>query len=199
MTVFLKRMKSSLILAFCVSPFVFCLAFPPALSPESSHSARNKLEIIGEQKMRPGSSLVLTQDEINSFLRYDYAAGIPAGVTEPHLRLEPDRVIGTATVDFVEWQAERGGSPGLLLGWLLRGKRRVEAVCRYTSANGQGQVDVESVTIGGVTLSAGAVDFLIDHVIRPRYPAADVGRPAPLGHSLKQVRVERGRAVVVAW
>ncbi len=183
-------------LAFCLLQFAFCLGFP-SLSPESSHSAKRKLERIGEEKLRPGESVVLTQDEINSYLRYDYASEMPAGVTDPNLRLEPDRVTGTATVDFLEWQVQKGASPGFLLRWLLQGKRRVEVVGRWTSADGYGRADIESVTIGAVPVSGGAVKFLIDNLVRPRYPGAIVGEWVPLGYHLKQVRIERGRAVVV--
>jgi hypothetical protein len=141
--------------------------------------------------------VILTQDEINSYLRYDYASEVPAGVTDPNLRLEPDRVTGTATVDFLEWQVQKGASPGFLLSWLLRGKRRVEVVGRWTSAEGYGLADIESVTIGSVPVSGGAVKFLIDNLVRPRYPGAVVGERVALGYHLRQVRIERGRAVVV--
>ena len=176
-----------------------CLAFFPVISPETSHSAKQKLERIADEKLRPGETVILTQDEVNSYLRFDYASEIPAGITDPDIRLDPDRVTGAATVDFLEWQVERGASPGVLLSWLLRGKRRVEAVCHYTSKDGYGQVDVESVKIGGVPLSGAAVAFLIDNLVQPRYPAAVVGRPVQLGLNLKQVRIERGKAVLVAW
>lgn len=169
----------------------------PAISPESSRSAQQKLDRIAEEKMAPGSSVVLTEDEINSFLRYDYAADLPKGISQPRIHLEPDRVLGTATVDFLEWQSQTGASPGPLLWWLLRGKRPVEAVCRYTSSKGYGRADVESVKISGVPISGSAVNFLIENLVTPRYPAAVVGRPTPLGFHLQQVRVEKGRAVVV--
>ena len=169
----------------------------PVISPENSRSAQEKLDRIAEGKIRPGASVVLTEDEINSFLRYDYAADLPKGIEEPRVRLEPDRVLGSATVDFLEWQSQTEASPGLLVSWLLRGKRPVEAVCRYTSANGYGRADVESVKISGVPISGSAVNFLIENLVTPRYPEAVVGRPVPLGFHLQQVRVEKGRVVVV--
>ena len=180
---------------------VFCLAVAlgaPVISLESSRSAKRKLERIAEGKAPSGSSIILAEDEINSYLRYDFADDIPAGISRPHIRLEPDRVSGSAMVDFVEWKAQRGEPPGMLLSWLLRCERRVDVVCHYTSADGYGRVDVESVKISGVPISAGAVTFLIENLVQPRYPAAVVGRPAPLGYNLKQVRIDRGRAVVVA-
>ncbi len=168
------------------------------LSRESSRSAKEKLERIETLQVPPGQSVVLTEEEINSYLRYDFASSAPAGITELTFQLQPDRVIGKAIVDFVEWQAARGERPGALLAWLLRGKRRVEVVCRYISANGQGQADIESVLIGGVPVSAAAVEFLIEQVVEPRYPDAVVGRPAELGYGLRQVKIERGKAVVTA-
>lgn len=169
-----------------------------ALSPQASHSAKRKLDRIAGEKLPPGSTLVLTEDEINSYFRYDFAADIPKGITDPHFRLEPDRVTGTATIDFGEWRAQNGGKSGPLLGLLLRGQRPVEAVCRYTSAHGYGQADIESVSIGGVSIAGAAVTFLIQNLVQPRYPEAVVGRPAPLGYKLEQVRIEQGRAVIVA-
>ncbi len=142
--------------------------------------------------------VVLTEGEINSYLRYDYAAELPAGLTQPELRLEPDRVSGSGMVDFLEWQSANGASPGPLLARLLAGRRRVEAVCHFTSAGGYGRTDIESVRIGGVPVASGALTFLIENLVQPRYPAAVVGRSAPLGYNLHQVRIERGRAVLVA-
>jgi hypothetical protein len=167
----------------------------PAISPESSHAAAEKIERLGNLKAAPGSRVILTQDEINSYLRYDFASEIPAGVTDPDIRLEADRVTGHATVDFAEWQAARGESPGMLMGLLLRGQRRIEVVCHYTSANGTGRVDIESVRIANVTVSPAVVNFLMEEVVQPRYPAAVVGRAVPLDYHLQQVKIEPGRAV----
>lgn len=175
---------------------LFAWAAWAVISTQNSRTAREKIERISEEKMPAGSSVVLTEDEINSYLRYDFASEIPTGVSQPRLRLEPDRVMGAATVDFLKWQVQKGASPGLLLRWLLSGERPVEVVCLYKSANGFGQVDVESVKISGVPISAATVAFLIENLVQPRYPDAVVGRPVPLGFHLKQVRVERSRAVI---
>ncbi|MBI3668047.1 MAG: hypothetical protein HY236_17750 [Acidobacteria bacterium] len=170
----------------------------PALSLEDSRSAKRKLERVQDRKMTPGERLVLSENEINSYLRYDYADELPAGLSDPLLRLEPDRVTGSGLVDFVEWRAADGSSPGPFLTWLLAGRRRVEAVCRFTSANGYGRTDIEAVRIAGFTISASTVTFLIENLVRPRYAAAVVGRTVALGYNLQQVRVERSRAVLVA-
>jgi hypothetical protein len=167
------------------------------ISPESSRSAQQKLELIEKQQAPSGARIVFSQDEINSYLRYDFAPEIPPGVTDPFIRLEAGRVIGRAMVDFAEWQAANGESPGPLIGWMLRGRRQVEVTCRYTSRDGTGQVEVESVRIGDVPIAPSVVTFLIEHVVQPRYPAAVVGRPAPIGYNLREVRIEPGRAVAV--
>jgi hypothetical protein len=168
------------------------------LSAAHSRSAKQKLERIEAGKLRPGETVVLTEDEINSYLRYDYAAEIPAGLSDPHLRGEAGRVHGDLLVDFVEWRSARGESPGPLVAWLLRGKRRVEVTARWRSGNGRGQVDIESVRIGGVPISPALVTWLIENVVQPRYPEVVVGQPVELGYSLREVRIEPGRAVLVA-
>ena len=78
----------------------------PAISPENSHSAREKLERLERADAPSGTRVILTQDEINSYLRYDFAAEIPAGVTQPDVRLETDRVTGRAL-----WTSPRGKRP----------------------------------------------------------------------------------------
>jgi hypothetical protein len=176
---------------------VTALLGAPPISPESSRSAQQKFELIEKQQAPSGARVVFSQDEINSYLRYDFASEIPSGVTDPFIRLETGRVIGRAMVDFAEWQAANGESPGPLIGWMLRGRRQVEVTCRYTSGDGSGRVDVESVRIGDVPISPSVVTFLIEHVVQPRYPAAVVGRPVPLSHNLREVRIELGRAVAV--
>lgn len=173
-----------------------CLA-AAALSAAQSRSAKLKLDRISEGKLAPAARVVLTEAEINSYLRYDYAAEMPEGLSDPHLHLEPERVAGDVLVDFAEWKAARGESPGMLLGFLLRGKKRVDIAARWRSGDGAGQADIEEVRIGGVPLSPAVVTFLIENVVEPRYPDAVVGRPVGLGYGLREVRVERGRAVVV--
>jgi hypothetical protein len=167
------------------------------ISPAKSRSAKEKFDRLASEKLPAGTTIVVSEDEINSYLRYDYAKEIPRGISQPYFRLEPDRIYGNAMVDFLEWQAERGASPGPLLAWLLRGQRRVEAQCRYTSSDGWGRVEVEWARISGVPISGGAVHFLVEHVVRPRYPPAVLGQPHRLGYNLEQVRIERGRAAAV--
>lgn len=167
------------------------------VSPARSRSAGEKLDRIVAMNLPPRTTIILSEDEINSYLRYDYAPQLPPGISQPRFRLEPESVTGAAVVDFIEWQAAQGSSPGALLRWLLRGKRPVEATCRYTSSDGYGRVDVESARIGGIALSGDAVHFLIEHMVQPRYPAAVVGRREPIGYNLRQVNIGRGRAVLV--
>jgi hypothetical protein len=175
-----------------ILPVLLVLA---VLSPANSRSAKEKFDGFVAGRVPPGTAVVFTEDEINSYLRYDYASEMPPGLSDPHIRFEPDRVVGDVLVDFVEWRSATGVQPNWLLSWLLRGKRRVDVTARFTSWEGNGQVDLESVEIEGVPISASAVRFLIENVVQPRYPEAVVGRPVPLGYRLKQVRIEPGRAV----
>jgi len=172
-----------------------CLA-AAAVSLAHSRSAKSKLEQIEEGKLPPGAKVILSEDEINSYLRYDYAPEIPKGLSDPHIRLEPDRVYGDVLVDFVEWKAAQGEEPGMLLAFLLRGKKRVEVVARWRSGEGKGRADIEQVKIGGIPVSAAVVTFLIENVVQPRYPEAVVERPVELGYGLREIRVERGRAIL---
>ncbi len=173
-----------------------CLA-AALLSAAQSRSAKVKLDRIAAGKLAPGATVVLTEEEINSYLRYDYSEEIPAGLSDPHIRMDQGRVAGDVQVDFAEWKAAKGESPGMLLGFLLRGKKRVDVVARWKSGEGRGQVDIEQVKIAGTPLSAAVVTFLIENLVEPRYPEAVVGRPVEWGYGMREVRIERGRTVVV--
>ena len=72
---------------------------PPALSPESSRAAKAKFERISSESMKPGETITLSEDEINSYLKYDYASEMPQGVRDLRIKLLKDRGVVHAFVD----------------------------------------------------------------------------------------------------
>jgi len=147
-------------------------------------TAKHKLDLIDSDRLRPGASLQLTLAELNA-----YAAGeAPAGVRDTRIRIPaPGQASGSATVDFLKLRRAQGAAPSWLMSKLLDGERPVSVAARLHSSGGYATVDVEEVTISGVTIEGRTLEFLIRDVLLPLYPDAAVGRPFELGHRIQSV------------
>ena len=170
-----------------------------ATSPEASRTARAKLIRVASKQLRAGETVTLTEDEINSFFRYDPELDIPEGVRDLEVTLEDNRCEVRARVDMSKMQSSGGGDPGLLVRMLLSGERVVRATCRYTSGQGEGLVDLESVEIDGTRISGRVLDWLISSYVAPWIPEFEPGKPMPLPHNLREIRLESGRAVLTSY
>ena len=170
-----------------------------AVSPEAGRAARAKLVRITSEKLGAGESVTLTEDEITSLLRYDSEIDIPEGVRDLKISLDNNRAEVRARVDISKMQSAGGGDPGYLVRLLLSGERELRATCRYTSSQGEGRIDVESVEIDGTRISGSILDWLISSFVVPRVPEFEPGKAMPLPHNLREIRLEPGRAVLTSY
>ena len=168
------------------------------LSPDAGRMAREKFHRIVDERLLPNEVLVFTEQEVNSFLAYEPLPEILDGISNVQVRILENRGLIDADVDWHSVQAAGESEPNLLLRTLLQGRRRVQAVCRFTSGDGVGVLEVESVDIGGVVLRGGLLDWLVEEFVTPHLPEFQPAKPMPLPKKLKQVRLEKGRAVVEA-
>ena len=169
------------------------------MSPEAGRAARAKLVRITSEKLGAGESVTLTEDEITSLLRYDSEIDIPEGVRDLKISLDNNQAEVRARVDISKMQSRGGGDPGYLVRLLLSGERELRATCRYTSSQGEGRIDVESVEIDGTRISGSILDWLISSYVVPRVPEFEPGKPMPLPHNLREIRLEPGRVVVTSY
>ena len=140
--------------------------------------------------------LTFTQREVNSLFAYEPPPEIPDGITNVRVQIFADRGLVDADVDLHKVQAAGGSEPSFLLQLLLHGERHVRASCRFTSTDGVGVVDVESVIIDRTVLQGPLLDWLLAQYVAPRVPEFQPGEPMLLPKNLKEVRLEKGRAVV---
>lgn len=168
-----------------------------AVSPEESHSAAEKLDRISLGEMDPGEQITLTQNEINSFLAYDYAGLIPEGIRNLHVELESDTGIVTGRADFSQLGEAQDAATRLLL-MMLRGEHDFVARVRYVSSGGQARADVDSFQLDGRELKGPILDWIVKNYVATDLEGFALGEPAPLGNNLEQIRLETGQAVVVA-
>ena len=167
-----------------------------SLSPDAGREAGRKFQRVLDEQLRSGEVLTFTQREVNSFFAYEPPPEMPEGISNVRVQILEDRGLIDADVDLEKVQAAGGSEPSFLLWLLLRGERHVRASCRFTSADGVGVVDVESVSIDRTVLQGPLLDWVLAQYVAPRVPEFQPGEPMLLPKNLKEVRLEKGRAVV---
>ena len=81
---------------------------------------------------------------------------------------------------------------------LVTGLHLVSVSVQVTSGDSRMTVHPTSVTISGVTMSGRALHFLIQQFLIPRYPKAVIDRPFALAPQIREIRVTKGCATVIA-
>ena len=168
-----------------------------AMSLRESQSASEKLERVTNDKLRPGEAVELTDEEVNSFLHYEYAAEMPEGVRGVRVKFEKDVGVVTGTADFSKLSANSAGASRLLL-MMLSGERPFHARVRYVTSNGEARVDVESFKVSGREMKGVILDWAVNTYVAPNMEGFELGRPTPLGHNLESIRLDNGVATLTA-
>ncbi|MGZ4833023.1 MAG: hypothetical protein ACXVZQ_08855 [Terriglobales bacterium] len=149
---------------------------PPAASStqamynSAAASADAKFRHIEENARRhppDQTPTVLSEREINAYI----ASGrvqLPLGVRTVSFTGQNGVLNTTARVDFDAITAQSRSSNPLLS--LFSGVHEVHAVAHASGSGGQGQVHVDSIDLDGTTIPRMALEFFIDHYLRPKYP-----------------------------
>ncbi|MCB9384718.1 MAG: hypothetical protein H6509_08885 [Bryobacterales bacterium] len=174
--------------------FAVCLG---AMSLRESQSASAKLNRVSNDLMQPGEVLELSDEEINSFLHYDYASELPEGIRGLRVRFDKDIGIVTGNADFSKMSASASGAGRFLL-MMLSGERPFDARVRYVGTNGQARVDVESFKIDGREMKGALLDWVVNTYVAPSMDGFELGKPIALSHNLDSVRLDRGVATLTA-
>jgi hypothetical protein len=148
---------------------------------------------------RAAQSTVVSDAEVNAYLRYHAQAEIPVGIVEPVLNAHADGLVsGRAIVDLdaVRKQKKRG--------WLdpmgyLSGRLPLLARGRLTTQNGVGRFVLESAELSGVTVPKTLVQELLSFYSRtPEDPdGINMDDPFELPSQIREIRVAPGVATIV--
>ena len=148
---------------------------------------------------RAAQSIVVSDVEINSYLRYHAQEQIPVGIVDPILNAHGNGLVsGRAIVDLdaVRKQQQRG--------WLdpmgyLTGRLPLTARGRLTTQNGVGRFHLESAEISGVTVPKTVVQELLSYYSRtPEDPdGINMDDPFELPAQIREIRVAPGAATIV--
>ena len=142
---------------------------------------------------------MVTDLEVNSYLRYHAQAQIPVGLVDPALQaLGGGRVGGRAIVDLdvVRKQKQRG--------WLdpmgyLTGRLPITARGKLTTQNGVGRFELESAEISGVTIPKTFVQELLSFYSRTAEDPDGINMDDPfqLPARITEIQVATGTATIV--
>lgn len=158
-------------------------------------SARSKFRQIGNQQARPGSTVTLTEGELNAYVQTEARA--IDGVRDPRVQLAKERVEAFLQVDFARLKSARGEKPGWLLSQMLSGERPVYVRARLASSGGTATVDLERVEINGLGVEGRTLDFLVRNYLQSYYPEAKIGEPFELDYRIDRIDVKAGAVGVV--
>lgn len=163
------------------------------LSSEAAASAAEKLRGIQQGSLaRQSSPVRISEGEANSYLYYERAPRFPPGLSNVRLRFTPNRISGSAEVDFdkVRERLRRPSHP--VMDYLFQGVRTLTVEGAFSGAGGLGQFDLETVALDGVVLPPPVVDFMIERYLKARFPTIALDRPFLLPFSIDSVQVETG-------
>ena len=168
------------------------------ISPEAARSLKAKIRLLSAPTQgKPASfqPIVVTETETNSYLKYNGREFLPPGVNDPQIRIFPERIYGTADVDFNQLnQASKTDDWGArMLAMAFPGKQRVSATGRLNTSGGQGKVTIQDVRVGSYAIPDALVSFLLESYVQRRYKI-DLGKPLPLPDHVNRIELGPGNA-----
>ncbi len=173
---------------------------PAELSVDAARALDAKLRSLTSPGAAAGQSfqpIVISEWEANSYLKYRGQEFLPKGVNNPEIHIAaPDSVTGEALVDFGELNqgaADKNDWSSQMLGWILSGKQRVSATGKLATANGQGQVTIDSVKIGNTAVPQLLIDFLLQNYL-PSHYKIDLNKPFDLPDHVTHIALSAGSA-----
>ncbi|HLW79793.1 MAG TPA: hypothetical protein VKU44_09375 [Terriglobia bacterium] len=184
----------------------------PGISPASAQSLEDKMRALSSPILASNigslKPIAITEAEANSYLKYRGGTFLPPAVHDPELHITTEHVSGAADVDFGALNqtsdgAGGGGKPAQPNDWTTRalsglftGKQRVAATGKLETANGEGRVTIEQVSIGTITVPPVLVDWLVQNYVAKRYKI-DLSKPFALPDHVTHIELGEGRALFV--
>jgi len=175
---------------------------PPGMSWEDADQVADTVARL-ERRLKAGKPasrepITVTERQVNSYVALELAPKLPPSITGLSLRFEPQRLAATGTLDLdaVRSKLPPGGASSLLA--FMSGTVPVVLKGRLTAARGQGKIDLEEATVGGISLPASLLSQMVAQATRSaKQPEGfDILAPFPLPWTAESVRLESGRAVV---
>ncbi|HEX5412506.1 MAG TPA: hypothetical protein VFZ27_11680 [Terriglobia bacterium] len=175
---------------------------PAGMSTKAAGVFQSKLIQLSATGPVKGGSLgpiVITDNEVNSFMKYDRPQFLPAGVNDLEFHFKPDGIHGAANVNFDQLKpSQQSESPltAKLLASIFHGTQRLTALGVLESKDGTGTLTIKDVHIGSTALSDWLVNFLIKTYVESEYKV-DLSKPFLLPDHVMRIQFAPGKATFV--
>ena len=136
----------------------------------------------------------LSEVEINAYLNSS-AVKLPVGVHSARLVGSEGTLNGAARVNFDEIRTGRGSANPLLT--LFSGTHDVNVQAHGSGAGGRGNVDVDSVEIDGTAVPRFALEYFVDHYLKPKYPGIGMHSTFALPDRIDSATIGRHQLTLV--
>lgn len=193
-----RRAARRLAIALAVAAAV-TTAGAAALSKQDADSMQRKLVTIlanGHTRAGEPRTTTVTEAEVNSYFKYHAAGSLPAGLVDPQISiLGNGRLSGRAIVD-LDQVRQKSKSWGAAL---LTGRLPVAATGILRTRNGVGRLEIETVEVAGVTVPKTLLQELVSYYSRtPADPqGVSLDDPFPLPAAIREIKIDKGRALIV--
>lgn len=164
----------------------------------ASKSLEAKMRTLDSKETHPSASypaVVITEYEANSYLKVHSGEFLPPGVRTPSLSVQPERLSGSADVNFDELSRSYPNPNDIgpkVLAAMFHGTQHVAVTAKIQSQSGGVLVQVESVVVGPMTVPSWLVDYVIQNVLQPRYNF-DLSKPLPYPDHVTQIVLGSGQ------
>jgi len=165
----------------------------------ASKSAEAKLAILGNKDPQPNASypaVVITEYEINSYMKVHSGETLPKGVHAPTLKVQPEHATASADVDFDELSRSYPNPNDMgpkILAAMFHGTQRATITAHVQSESAGVRMQIESVSVGSTTVPKWLVDYVIQNILQPEYKF-DLTKPLPYPDHVTKVVLGSGQA-----
>lgn len=174
----------------------------PGISEQAAAAFQRKLMELSSPPAHSRGALkpiVVTDAEINSYLKYDRPAFLPPAVNDLVIHLKPEGIYGSSKVNFDDLQAGQPASNDLgtrLMASIFRGTQRVSALAKIASSNGTGKLTIQDVHVGSLVLSDWLVNWLLQTYVESQYKV-NLNKPFLLPPQVSRIDFAPGKAIFV--
>jgi hypothetical protein len=193
----------------CTAALLICAAHLDAqtakLSKADAAHFQAKLTLIEKNAATPvkrgaaARKIVVTDGEVNAYLKFLAGAQVPVGIADPLLHAAGNgRVEGRAMVDLdaVRTQKKRGWTDPL--GYLM-GRLPVTASGTLTTKDGVGRFTLDNAAISGVRIPKSLLQELLTYYSRSAERPAGINMDEPfhLPSAIREITIGQGTATIV--
>ncbi len=172
-------------------------------SKRDSELLKQKVAVINaqaEKQSRQGLRTVVTESEVNSYLRYDAGDQIPAGVVEPSVSiLGAGKLSGRAVVDLDAVRKAKNATSFWDPMSYLTGRLPVTATGTLKTNNGTAQFILDTAAIAGVPIPKIVLQEIVSYYSRTPGKPSGIGLDDAfaLPSRIREIQVERGQAIII--